>query len=307
VPVSLKIFLSCWFVAIAIAWVRTRSPKLLQLLVVSVICLLGFVCVGLAIGIAGRLTPRYDLWLYRVEEQFGAPAWFVSRAVLHTWLYPLLVVVYETLPAILLVTYALNLAADGEPDCVFHAFILNFTAGYLLYWLLPASGPVYAFSGFPAHAPAAPPLKLLDLAAPPNCMPSLHTSTAVLALAFCWRWTAARIGAGIILALTVIATLATGEHYLIDLIVALPYAAFVFAAVHRRYQMAAGYLTAVLGWIATLRFAPAILSPAVFIVATLATVCGSLTLLVNPLPVWSTYSLRKVRGPSTLTSTGSES
>jgi hypothetical protein len=85
------------------------------------------------------------------------------------------------------------------------------------YLLFPAVGPVYM--GAPnAHR---------------NCLPSLHLSWAIL------LWRAAKPGwnswaMALFALLTAISTLTTGEHYLIDLIVALPYAACWSLAIPRK-------------------------------------------------------------------------
>jgi len=162
--------------------------------------------------------------------------------------------VYEAMPMAILLVYAAHLLRDGTPQRVLAAFALNFGAGYCLYLLLPACGPEYAFAGFPAVRPGMPALHTLQVLAPPNCMPSLHTSTALLACWFCGRWRLARWTARLNLLLTVLATLATGEHYLVDLVVAAPFTAFVYGVAQRAYIPAAAWLALVLAWCGALRF-----------------------------------------------------
>lgn len=48
--------------------------------------------------------------------------------------------------------------------------------------------------------------------------------------------------------------MATGEHYLVDLAVAGPFAAFVYGVSQRAYWPAAAWLAAVLAWCGALRF-----------------------------------------------------
>ncbi len=85
------------------------------------------------------------------------------------------------------------------------------------YLLFPAVGPLHI--GAPnAHR---------------NCLPSLHITWAIL------LWRAAKPGwkswaMALFVLLTAISTLTTGEHYLIDLIVALPYAACWSLAIRRK-------------------------------------------------------------------------
>jgi membrane-associated phospholipid phosphatase len=109
------------------------------------------------------------------------------------------------------------------------AFLLNLALSVPFYLLCPVCGPAYAFPGFPAP-PAGPVLPhpiLLD--APANGVPSIHFSTAMLIL---WYGRKLPFGGsiGVVYAvLTAISTLASGEHYLFDLLVAVPYAAMVLA------------------------------------------------------------------------------
>lgn len=107
------------------------------------------------------------------------------------------------------------------------AMLLAGCVGGALYHIFPAVGPKFAFPSFPAmpspaglSAAAAP----ADLALVRNCMPSLHTTWALLivintaGLRRLCRWGAAAFAACIIAA-----TLVWGQHYLIDLIVAVPF------------------------------------------------------------------------------------
>jgi len=170
-----------------------------------------------------------------------------------------------------------HLLAGETPQRVLGAFALNFAAGYGVYLMFPACGPEYAFRGFPVLPSAAPALHTLNLLAPPNCMPSLHTSTALLACWFCRPWRFASGCALFNLALTVLATLSTGEHYIVDLVVAAPFAAFVYAAARREYRPAAAWLAAVLAWCGALRFGLPLLTsaPTLFAIVCILTVAAA--------------------------------
>jgi len=253
-PLLLQILLACWFFAIGVQAIRKRDVRLWKLLTVSVICVLGVGCVGVALKIAALHTAKYDLWLFAADRALGSPAFAMARLLRPSALLPVLVAVYQAMPMAILLVYAAHLLRGGTPERVLAAFALNFGAGYCLYLLFPACGPEYAFAGFPAVQPGAPALHTLNLLAPPNCMPSLHTSTALLAWWFCSRWRFARGAAWLNLLLTVLATLATGEHYLVDLVVAAPFAAFVYGVSQRAYGPATAWLAVVLAWFGALRF-----------------------------------------------------
>src|SRR5580700_6158698 len=78
-PPVLEILLACWFFAIGVQAIRKRDARLWKLLVVSVICVLGVGCVGVALKIAARHTAKYDLWLYAADRTLGSPAFAMAR------------------------------------------------------------------------------------------------------------------------------------------------------------------------------------------------------------------------------------
>ena len=85
------------------------------------------------------------------------------------------------------------------------------------------------FPDFPKRIPAhVIPHAILLVGPPPNGVPSVHTSNALLACWFLRHWAAGRILSGFFLMLTVLSTLGFGEHYLVDLIAAVPYSWLVY-------------------------------------------------------------------------------
>ena len=91
--------------------------------------------------------------------------------------------------------------------------------------------------------------------APRNSLPSLHFAWALLIL---WSLKPgqrlARLLAVLFVIATVLATLGSGEHYLVDLIVAVPFATSVQRGCQRQWKMMALYGAITLLWIAYLRF-----------------------------------------------------
>jgi membrane-associated phospholipid phosphatase len=65
---------------------------------------------------------------------------------------------------------------------------------------------------------------MIPVAAAPNGIPSVHFATALLVAWICRYWRPGQILAFLYLILIGISTLASGQHYLFDLIVAVPYA-----------------------------------------------------------------------------------
>jgi len=140
--------------------------------------------------------------------------------------------------------------------------------GYLLYFVFPATGPLYlAGASFPgAPAPFATLREMhphpidLPVPAPRNAMPSLHMAWALL-LWFNSR-PLTRAVRGLTLTyvfLTVIVTLGTGEHYLADLAVALPFsitvqAVWTGAQGKTRSMVLAAGTSLTLIWLVVLRY-----------------------------------------------------
>jgi hypothetical protein len=173
------------------------------------------------------------------------------------------------------------------------AFLITGPMGILFYNLFPAAGPHNVFgSNFPFHPfPIAdfPRLFLEPVAAPGvrDAMPSLHLAWTLLV----W-WSSRGLGwtdrfvAFVFLAFTAFATLGTGEHWFIDLVVAFPFALLIQSLCayqlswrdsHRMSAILAGLATT-LAWLAMLRYAAKVfwLSPIVpwaLSAATIALVC----------------------------------
>jgi hypothetical protein len=149
------------------------------------------------------------------------------------------------------------------------AFLLVGPMAFLFYNLFPACGPLYVFGqAFPFHPPSLSTLSRIALAPSAfpglrNAMPSVHFACVLLA----WWYSkglswAERLVAFAFLALNVLATLGSGEHWFVDLVVAFPYALMIQAicAYHvpwrdpyRNAALLLG-LGGTLGWIIMLRY-----------------------------------------------------
>lgn len=104
------------------------------------------------------------------------------------------------------------------------------------------------------HPPAAIPLgPAPGVEWPRNCVPSVHLACAlVMALAAPRRTSSSRL-AWAYAAATCVSTLVDGGHYLVDLIVAVPFAVAVWLAVHRRWAVCAVAAVAWALWVVALR------------------------------------------------------
>ena len=214
-------------------------------------------CVALALGPIShaQLVTRDAVLLETDRSLGGLPSYAAASAIGGQ---PILAAAswfaYITLPieACVVTLVAIRRAlGDMNPRRILLGCAAAGLAAVAAYLICPATGPRYAFPGFPTARPGPLPLAGMVVSPefPRNAMPSLH-------LAWAWMlYHAARpvawlryatlawlVGVGL-------ATLWTGEHYLIDLVVAVPFAAAVEAGLARavRPALLAGLVT--LAWV----------------------------------------------------------
>src|SRR6202142_4113611 len=186
------------------------------------------------------LHPKtFDLYLYsfdcslRMQFSFLAGQFF-SRFL---WVRFAGLLFYIALPLPLALVYAAHLRLRHKNAfAVMLAFLVTGPLGVLFYNMVPATGPVHIFGqGFPwrpltavqaMHLVLAP----IQVTGARNAIPSLHMAWVLLV----W-WNSKGLAAWIraiaaaFVFFTVLATLGTGEHYFVDLVVAFPFALMVQA------------------------------------------------------------------------------
>ena len=228
---------------------------------------------------------KLDPYLYSLDLRLLGfePGFIVAASQFHAYLRSLELFVYYSLPLAIILVYATHLRRPGAlPTNFLLIAVGNLLIGYVLYLFYPAAGPAYAFSGaFPVTMPAVPALQPQWIAAPANAMPSLHCSAALLIWWNSRHWRPGRYLAPVFLALTLLATIGLGEHYVIDLIVAVPYALFI-QALATRYpsRMACLVIAFILwaGWLVSLRYAFSLVVDSVWLLRVLAIVTVALPL-----------------------------
>lgn len=251
------------------------------------------------LALTEKLHPQvYDFFLYSFDASLvWQPGAELGRLfAMHPWFRISCLIVYVGLAIPIALVYGLNLRKNGRAALpVMYAFLLTGPVGVIFYNLLPAMGPAHAFgTAFPfslpgyaqaAHLVPGP----IALPGPRNAIPSLHMSWVLLA----W-WNskglslAARLVVFYFVVFTVFATLGTGEHYLVDLIVAYPFALFLQALCkttlpisdRRRLLPLAASLLTILLWFSLLLFAYQVfwLSPILSWAAAIATIAGAIAL-----------------------------
>ena len=214
----------------------------------------------------------FDLYLFSFDASLHVQFPFLVGQAFSLW--PTLrtagLLFYIGLPIPIALIYAgrvLRMREKAIPSFV--AFLATGPVGILFYNLLPALGPVHVFGqAFPWHPlPTERASHLLvepiALVGAPNAIPSLHMAWVLLV----WWYSRGlswweRAIAFAFLFFTVLATLGTGEHYFIDLVVAFPFALLMaslcefsqpFLEQWRLIALAFGLL-ATLAWLFALRY-----------------------------------------------------
>ena len=230
-----------------------------------------------------RMHPRtYDLYLYAADAGYGLPigAWMGKFVGARPLLLHACSLVYESLPLAVSLLYAYQRSGTKPlPVRVLPAFLGGGGAAYLLYNFLPATGPHYIFgAAFPEHLPSAAQAGLHMVTvgdAARNAVPSMHLACALMIFWACRPLTPwARAAAGVFLSLTILATLGFGEHYVVDLVAAVPYATALMGICSTRQAKApAAAIGLTLAWVAALRFATPVFASHTFMwLASIATV-----------------------------------
>jgi hypothetical protein len=221
-----------FILATGFLWLRRPNDRWLHLLAINGMWIPIVQCMWLGLVRVSHFTPpRYDEWFLATDSWFGYPSFAVGRLVeAHAWFKELVTWDYILYVGAIFTAVAVNFALVGirRGYQTFAAMFMSAVLAIPIYSLVPACGPRYMFSGFPYNPPHFATLQVLYSAANPNCLPSNHMSLALLAAAFVWRWKAGRIIGILHVALTTLATLGLGEHYAIDLIAAVPYAAAIY-------------------------------------------------------------------------------
>lgn len=169
-----------------------------------------------------------DLLLYELSNiYFPATAQHITQFF---YTYDLFLVaiqsIYIGLPIFVAMIYFVA-KRNNQVNRVIPNFLNISVFGYIGYFILPASGPNYLFSGaYPFDIPVDVlngGYDALVTVFPRNAFPSLHTAWGLLLILSasgfraCYRYLFYFLGIS-----TILSSVATGEHYLIDLIVSFP-------------------------------------------------------------------------------------
>jgi hypothetical protein len=239
---------------------------------------------GMSLAYSSAVCPfKYDHILEAIDCTLGfCPSFQLAHLVQGSWAGRVLQITYSGFVVAMLFCYGYSLSVRNGARAL-TAFVVNLGVGSLLYLIVPACGPQYAFGPKFSQVPFSGSLNTVMLNGDPNCMPSLHLSAALIVLFLCAKRRPHRTAAICFVLLTALATLSTGEHYLIDLIVAFPFALFVVSAVRLHWHMAVAAFATVLCWVLSIRWIPGRLIAHPILLWTLAatTVAFSFVLLLQ--------------------------
>jgi hypothetical protein len=241
----------------AIWMLRDTKDKTRPLLVFALVLNLfyGFLLTTFMSSEGGLFPWKFDGILFCVDRSLGLQAATIARPLQGFMRVPL-AIVYQLMVPMMIVWFLVTSYRKLRGSVVL-AYVAELVSGPLFYALFPACGPVYAFGKQWLHPPAVEPVAI-RLAGMPNAFPSLHVGTAFLFLLFApgklWKAVAFAF-----LALTCLATLSTGEHYVIDLIPGFAFGAFAAAVGSKDIKQASLFLSTVLAWSLIMRFASFIL------------------------------------------------
>ncbi|MGA8683027.1 MAG: phosphatase PAP2 family protein [Candidatus Sulfotelmatobacter sp.] len=254
---------------------RDGRDNALALLAPSLVLVLFIFVSGNVLRLSGGLSPQTDdAWLYAFDGSLGfQPSFFMGRIMYNSIvLTRSAMLTYLSLPFAMAVVCAwqIPLAARKISWHMLTVLLLAGVAGFLLYNVVPGTGPIYAFGrDFPWNSLPYKDLSTFALdkisiptGIPRNAMPSLHMGWVTL---LCWNSRglprALRVALVLYVSLTVVATLGGGQHYLVDLVVSLPFVLAVQSAASyalfdksRRITAMVAGLGLALAWLLLVRF-----------------------------------------------------
>ena len=257
-------------------WLKGEERKTVLLaLIPSILILASNAYAGYLHKFTEDAHPKVlDLYLYSADSSLRAPIAFWMGQLYAKWklLGDASYLFYVALPFSLALVYAGQaVRLRGKAIPIFAAFLLMGPIGGIFYNLFPALGPVHLLGArFPWHPLAADQARRLflepvALAGLRNAIPSLHMGWTLMSWWYSRGLSLWERGLAMLFVIfTVVATMGTGEHYLVDLVVAFPFVLFLQAMCatalkwndSRRLAPFAFGLASLLVWLWALRYWP---------------------------------------------------
>lgn len=234
-------FLICGIAFLACAAWLAWQPYCEKAGLLTAACLFGIIGPPVAnmilLALSSMRPLGVDHYIFAVDGllRFQPSFWIGMLLEDHKWLRAMSAFAYNALPAVYVGVFALYIFRRpvGEGRCVALTFVTNLFAAIPIYLLFPCYGPRAAFRSFPRLPHWHVAMQRAAIIGTPNAIPSVHFSSALLILWFLWNWRSGRVFGVIFAVLTILATLGSGEHYLFDLVAAVPYTGAIIAITQR--------------------------------------------------------------------------
>lgn len=241
-------------VAASIVWMLVgQNDKTRPLLVFALLINLFYgAALSIVLGGESALLPyKYDVILLHIDKALGLSAASIALHLSGRVWNPLMAYVNRALLPLMVVFYLVQDSQESR-GVTLRAYAAELVTGPMCYAILPACGPIYAFGETWLH-PSFGAIRTIKLSCLPNAFPSLHVATAFL-FVLLTRKGRSRALALVFFLSTAMATISTGEHFVIDLVAGLIFGCFAWAVGRGRWAAAWTYLGVVCSWALAIRF-----------------------------------------------------
>lgn len=231
------LFLVCWvgFTLVGLTMIVRRKCEWVGaklVVVASMAPLFNFVVLHNLEWLTSLNLPNYDLYVFKADALMGSPGFRIAQLVQpHHIAMSVLEFVYRNILAAVLLTAGMLVLTGRPVRRPLSAFFVNAVLAPLVYLVFPVCGPLFTFPKYPV-IPQNVSAHKLYVSSTPNSIPSVHMSTALLVLVFCWDVPIVRYLGLAFAILTTVATVANGQHYFIDLVSAVPWAVGALYVTH---------------------------------------------------------------------------
>lgn len=213
-----------WFgmLIIMLCALRRKTPRMaIQDLLIGSVLVVGTAFMPTLISASTVQRPiLFDAVFYRIDLALGLDGrQLCAYTMTHASFHEAITIVYMATAFALMVAYAV----ERNFAFVWSVAVASALAP-VFYFIFPAIDPNVAFPGYPFKAPH-PAFSLMSNPSPAaavNCFPSMHMTWAILIVLNAKSWKL-RAPAMLFAIGTAMATIGLGEHYVVDLLAAVPY------------------------------------------------------------------------------------
>jgi hypothetical protein len=241
------------------AWcaIRPNDNRRIKVFLFALTVPVVMLAIRAVLNLVNALSPmKYDIYLHAIDHTLGfCPSQVAARLVaFRPGLYGVVVGIYQIMLPMMVTGYGWALYGKGHSARLLGSYAVS-TVSAPLYLIVPASGPGFLLGRALITGHPAPQIALIHLNYVANCIPSAHLSAAICIWFFNRSNQIASKASLAFVFATAFATLALGEHYLIDLVLSFPFALFAISVVSGQYRRAGISLLVVVTWLMSIRLA----------------------------------------------------